>query len=563
MTKSDVRKSTIDRIPKTKKRKSRVPKDQPQIVSSVEDDTLLEVEDGWGLFKENGWIPLDKDNNPTRAGRNILWCQKYIHIPEGKFVGQKLKMAHFMKEDFAAIYDNPNGTRRAIISRGRKNAKSAEAAFIMLVHLCGQESKFNGQLYSAAQSRDQASLIFSLAAKMIRMNRDLSMAVTIKDTVKELYCAERGTRYRALSAETSTAFGLSPVLIIHDELGQVRGPRSTLYEALETATAAQEDPLSIVISTQAPGDNDLLSILIDDAKAGHDPHTVLRFHTSDPEDDPFDVETIKKANPAFDIFMNKTEVLDMAMNAKRMPSRQAEFENLVLNRRVEANNPFISATVWKACGGEVGDLHGIPLYAGLDLSSVNDLTALVLVGKIEGVWHVKPTFWLPEVGLVEKSKQDRVPYDLWAQQGFLQTTAGKTISYEYVAAELFKVFQEYNIRKLAFDRWGMRYLKPWLIEAGFTEQLIEEKFQEVGQGTMSMTPSLRSLEQAILEGQLCHGGHPVLTMCAANSVIEGTDAARKLSKRKSTGRIDGMVALADAFIVIPDAPLIDVSALIA
>ena len=143
------------------------------------------------------------------------------------------------------------------------------------------------RLFSAAQSRDQAALLFALAAKMVRMSPELNAVVGIRDTAKQLFCPELGTLYRALSADASTAFGLSPVFIVHDELGQVKGPRSELYEALETATAAQDNPLSIIISTQAPTDADLLSVLIDDAKAENDPRVRLFLWTSDPADDPF------------------------------------------------------------------------------------------------------------------------------------------------------------------------------------------------------------------------------------------------------------------------------------
>ena len=141
----------------------------------------------------------------------------------------------------------------------------------------------------------------------------------------------------------STAYGLSPALTVFDELGQVRGPRSALYEALETATAAQEDPLTIVISTQAPSDQDLFSILIDDALAGHDPTTVLRLNTAPEDADPFAEETIRLANPAYDVFMNQKEVLAMAADARAHAGREAAFRNLVLNQRVEAENPFLAA----------------------------------------------------------------------------------------------------------------------------------------------------------------------------------------------------------------------------
>lgn len=459
-----------------------------------------------------------------------------------------------MVEDFEAIYDNPHGTRRAIITRGRKNAKTTESAMILLLHLCGPEAKPNSQLNSAAQSRDQAAILFSLAAKMIRLSPELLAVTVIRDTAKQLACPELGTLYRALSADASTAYGLSPALTVHDELGQVKGPKSDLYDALETATAAQDSPLSIIISTQAPNDGDLLSTLIDDALTGQDPRTVLRMNAAPPDMDPFSEEAIRAANPAFDLFMNKVEVLAMAADARRMPSRQPEYENLVLNRRVEASSPFVSREVWKSCGGEVAtNFDGCAVFAGLDLSETSDLTAFVQVAQIEGVWHVRPIFWLPKYGLAEKSRTDRVPYDVWHREGYLDTTPGKSVEYEYVAERLFGLHQRNPFRKIAFDRWNFKHLKPWLQRAGFHDEEIEGDnaiFEQFGQGFASMSPALRTLESLLLNGQIAHDGHPVLTMCAANATTQ-TDSTgnRKLSKAKSHGRIDGMVALAMAVAV--------------
>ena len=198
-----------------------------------------------------------------------------------------------------------------------------------------------------------------------------------------------------------------------------------------------------------------------------------------------------------------------------MPAREAEYRNLILNQRVEVSNPFIAPAVWKACGGPVGPLEAIPLYGGLDLSEAADLTALVLIGKRDGKWRVQPTFWLPSEGLSEKSVADRVPYDMWARQGYLQTTPGRSISYEFVASYLRDIFQRYNIRKLAFDRWNFKHLLPWLLQAGISEQFVKDHFVEFGQGMQSMSPALRDLEQVLLEGELAHGNHPVLTMCVS------------------------------------------------
>lgn len=493
--------------------------------------------------------------SPSRAERNIAWIEKYCRIPDGDGVGKPLILADFLKDDLRAIYDNPRGTRRAIISRARKNAKTLLCTLIVLLHLCGPEakSKPNSQLYSTAQSREQAALLFNYAAKIIRLSEELHAVVSIGETAKRLECKKLGIVYKALSADATTAYGLNPALVIHDELGQVRGPRFELYDALETSTGAQGEPLSIVISTQARTDNDLLSMLIDRAATGENPRVVLRFNYAPDDLDTFSVEAIRAANPAFDHFMNKDEVLAMAADAKSMPARQSEYENLVLNRRCESTSPFISHATWKSCSAPVKEFEpDLPLYGGLDLSEVNDLTAFVLIGRIDGVWHVKPTFWLPEDGLYDKARKDRVQYDVWRDQGYLLTAPGKSVDYEYVAQYLARDFERYNIRKVAFDRWNMKHLRPWLIKAGFDEAFIDVHFVEMGQGTQSMSPALRDLEAEILNGRIAHGGHPVLTMCAANAVTEGKDSSnRKLSKNKSTGRIDGMVALAMAMGAAP------------
>jgi len=499
---------------------------------------------------------------PTGA-QVIKWIETHCYVPEGADVGKRVKLRDWQKDEIRKIYDNKAVTRRAIISFGRKNAKTTLASFLLLCHLCGRAAVPNSQLYSTAQSREQAAILFNLAAKIVRMSPSLTGFVHIRESGKILACHDLGTVYRALAADAVTAYGLSPIFVVHDELGQVRGPRSELYEALETAMGAQGQPLSVIISTQAPTDADLLSILIDDALAAHDPRTVVSLYTAPLEDPPFDEKTIRKANPAFGDFLNRDEVKATAADASRMPAREAQYRNLILNQRVEATSPFVTRNVWLACGSQPQPLDGIVCYAGLDLSSVNDLTAFVLIGKREGVWQVYPTFWLPAEGLAEKSRSDHVPYDLWERQGHLKTCPGNTVDYEFVAGFLRDQFSRYRIKKVAFDRWNMRHFRPWLEKVGFSSQEIDEKFEEFGQGTQSMSPALREFEAALLDAKIAHGNHPVLAMCAACAVVEGKDDAnRKLSKNKSSGRIDGMVALTMAIGVATETKEIDLETLI-
>jgi len=166
-------------------------------------------------------------------------------------------------------------------------------------------------------------------------------------------------------------------------------------------------------------------------------------------------------------------------------------------------------------------------------------------------------FWLPEEGLAEKSRNDRVPYDLWAKNGFLLTTPGRSIEYEFIAYELRDIFNTCNVKALAFDRYNMKFLRPWLEKAGFSEEELE-RFVEFGQGFVSMSPAIRELESRLLQKQLKHGNHPVLTMCAANAITVSDPAGnRKFTKQKASGRIDGMVALAQAVGVMPQETEVD------
>lgn len=462
------------------------------------------------------------------------------------YAGRGVRLRAWQRREIRRIYDNPHKTRRAILSFGRKNGKTALAAFLLLVHLCGPEALRNTQLYSAAMSRDQAGIVFGYAMTIVRLSPTLSPHVGVRETAKELYYRPLDTVYRALSADATTAFGLSPVFILHDELGQVRGPRHRLYEALETATAGQRSPLSIILSTQAASDTDLLSMLIDDAMSGADPTTICSLYTADPDMDPFSEEALKAANPALGDFQNADEVRSMAAAAQRMPTREAEYRNLILNQRVEAVSPFVSAEIWRLNGAkpDIADAR-VPIYLGLDLSSAQDLVAAISVMPLRGGnYGVDSQFWLPNDGLADRARTDGAPYDVWVKQGFINTTPGRTVEYEFIAKHVVAMIETQDVRMIAFDRWNIRHFKPWVLKAGLPESVYDELFVPFGQGYQSMSPALLTLESLLLTGKIQHGDNPVLKMCAANSVVVSDTAGnRKLDKKRSRGRIDGMVAL--------------------
>ena len=482
----------------------------------------------------------------TRGERVCAFIEAFCVVPEGKEVGKPMRLAQFQREFILSVYDNPAGTRRAYLSMARKNGKSGLVAAILLAHLAGPEAVLNSQIVSGARSRDQAGLVFNLASKMISQSPELSKRVRIVPSGKRLIGLSKNVEYRALAADGTTAHGLSPVLAILDELGQVRGEQDDFVDAITTSQGAHDEPLLMVISTQAPTDADLFSIWLDDADRSKDPRIVSRLYAAPADANLDDESAWLAANPALGLFRSREDVVEQAAQAARMPSAENTFRNLILNQRVTVHSPFVSRDVWLANAGEVEPYNGAPVTLGLDLSAVSDLTALVAVWQGDKRIQVRSTFWTPETGLVERSKRDRTGYDRWAREGHLQTTPGASIDYEYVAHAVLEMSEEMNIAAIAFDRWRIDQFKGALVRQGAPESFIEI-MQPIGQGFASMAPALDSLEREMLAHRLAHGGHPVMSMCASNAVVVRDPAGnRKLDKAKSTGRIDGMVALAMA-----------------
>lgn len=478
----------------------------------------------------------------TRADKIIRFIESYCRVPEGALVGQPLRLAEFQKQFIRDTYDNPAGTRRAILSISRKNGKTGLIAGLLLAHLVGPQARQNSQIVSGAMSRDQAALVFNLAAKMVQQSPRLVDLVRIVPSGKRLIGLPLNVEYRALAADGKTAHGLSPVLAILDEVGQVRGPQSDFVDAITTSQGAHENPLLIAISTQAASDADLLSTWIDDAKASNDPRTVCKVYEAPKDCDLLDEAAWKAANPALGTFRSLDDLREQMQQAARMPSMANTARNLLLNQRVSLDSPFISPDVWKANSLSPVPFDG-PVYAGLDLSARTDLTALVLIGQVDGMWCVQPHFWTPRQGLPDRERRDRAPYLAWAQQGLLRVCDGAAIDYEQVASDMAEILADVDIQAVAFDRWRIDVLRRELDRMGLDFPLVEW-----GQGFKDMSPALDAVEAALLNEEVAHGNHPVLTWCAANATTTKDPAGnRKLDKSRQTGRIDGIQALAMAF----------------
>jgi phage terminase large subunit-like protein len=503
------------------------------------DNVLASIKCG-PIPKLRDWRSLPKDDL-TRAEKNMRFCETHARVPEGPLVGQPIRFAPFQEAFVYSVFDNLAGTKKAILSMARKNSKTATIACIVLCFTVGPEAKQNSRINSGARSRKQAAEVYNYAAKMIQLSPTLSKLCRCVPSSKTIVGLVMNVEYSALSAEGSTAHGGSAMVAVVDEAGQIKGPVDEFYEALTTGQGAYDDAMLFIISTQAPTDADLLSIESDNAISSQNPSTVCHLYTA-PEGCEVDDETAwEMANPAIGLFRSRRDVEEHALSAKQMPSKESGFRVLYLNQRVNMVAAFVSPGVWKAGNGPPADLQGV-CYGGLDLSATTDLTAFVLTCRVGGVLHIHPHFWMPQDSVQDAAKRDKAPYDLWVREGWLRTTPGKVIDYDFVARDIGQICAGLDVAKIGFDRWRMDRMKGAL-----ERQAVELPLEPFGQGYVSMSPALDALEADLLAERVRHGGHPVLAMCAANAVALPDPAGnRKLDKSKATGRIDGMVALAMA-----------------
>jgi phage terminase large subunit-like protein len=483
----------------------------------------------------------------SRAERVTTFIES-LPVTAGPLAGTLLKLRPWQKRFIRAVYRADRGgnrpVRTAVLSVARKNGKTQLASCLALAHLCGPESESRGECYAVACTRFQAARVFNEMVAIIARTPWLDERINVIRFRKELEDDVTGGMFAVLAADVAPVHGLSPSFVCYDELAQV--PSRALYDALGTALGARASPLGVVISTQAPTDTAPMSELVDyglRCQRGEliDPHFHLTLFTAPVEMDPWSPKTWRKANPALGDFRSLEDVKRLAAQAQRMPSAEQSFKHLILNQRIDTMEHFIAPSVWKACAAtSLPKLKGRRCWGGLDLGATRDLTALVLVFADDvGGYDVLCRIWLPG-NVQEAEDRDRAPYSLWVRQGYLLTFPGRSSTDpKAVAQEIARLHGEYHLGGLAFDRWRIADLQRELDDIGCGVKLVE-----FGQGYQSMAPAVDLLERLIVEHNLRHTNNPALTMALTNCKVELDPAGnRKLSKRRSTGRIDPAVAL--------------------
>jgi len=413
-------------------------------------------------------------------------------------------------------------------------------AGLALCHLCGPEAESRGEVYSCAYNKLQASLIHQEMSAIVHAVPRFFERINVQRHSKMMEVVAgkgAGSIYESLSADDKRAHGLSPTLWIYDEFAQA--PNSDLLDNLRTAMGKRRESLGVVISTQAANDQHPLSRMIDDALLGNDPSIYLQLKSAPANADIFDERTWFACNEALGKFLSLEEFRDAARMAQRMNSFRAKFQNLRLNQRIDATVQFINDPDWMACAKplDFAALQNKPCYAGLDLSTTIDMSALVLYWPHNAA--IMPFFWLPEEGLSDRDRKEGGQYRIWKQADLLETTPGKAINFKAIIRRLAEIRLQYDLKAVAYDRWGIKTFNQMCDEEG-----VKLPLSEFGQGYVSMSPAVQALEAAVLDKRIHHGGHPILRWQIANAAVE-TDPKnnRTITKKRSIGHVDGLIAL--------------------
>lgn len=482
------------------------------------------------------------------AERVIRFFERVLIHAKGALAGQPFRLLPFQKDFIRAVYDpsSADGRRRireALLMLPRKNGKTQLSAGLGLyATYCGE---MGGQVAVAANSRDQAALLFGAACDMIEMSPILKARTRVSRAQKRLQDTVSRSTFKALSADAGTNHGLDLVAWIYDELHAA--PNAELLHTLRTSTGARREPLGIVISTAGFDLQTPLGELYQHAKRWQadptiDPHFHASLYEADPTDDWTEERTWAKANPALDAFRDRDEMRQLCERAKQVPSLADAFRRLYLNCWTQAESSWLDMAAWDACGDAVDDdeLVDCEGFAGLDLSANVDLTALMILFRVGEKIAVRSFAWVPAEGLRDRELRDRVPYKRWANEGLLELIDGPVIDPRIVAARAIEHCRRYRVRRVCFDRWGSAFVVKELESAGL-------EVAEFGQGFASMSAPTKELQNWILQGRLAHANNPLLrwqaSCCTVKSDPAGNVKIVKPDRLKHAKRVDSMVAM--------------------
>jgi phage terminase large subunit-like protein len=498
-------------------------------------------------------------SDPSGRAARVCAFIRRLRLWEGECAGQPFNLLPFQEAIVRRIY-GPTASaggrlvRLALIWIPRGNAKTTLASALALAHLTGPEAEAGGQVVMAAADQENAGIAFNCSFQMVRQDAVLQSRIRAVESRKRMFHPKTASSLKAISTEAYSKHGLNVSFFLADEIHAWPAAEGRkLFKVVTDSMVKRRHPLTVVISTAGEGSGglafDLWRYSIDVARGLIDDPTVAPIIFAAPPDaDWRDEEAWRAANPGIAAgFCAIEELRTKAKRLEHFPAEIADFRRFHLNQWQEgAANPWLDLAVYDNAAQRTPpeELVGRECWVGVDLSSTEDLTAVVAVfpsGSAEDrTYDVVAKFFLPAANLAKKSEGDRADYVRWAADGHLELTDGNVVDLAAVGDYIATIAETYDVREIAIDRWGSVSVETALQADGLN-------VVRFGQGFASMAAPVKELKRAILKGQFRHGGNPLLRMCFGNVVAE-KDAAEneKFTKERSRGRIDGAVAAAMA-----------------
>jgi phage terminase large subunit-like protein len=479
------------------------------------------------------------------AEKAVRFIGKLKHT-KGKWAGQPVTLEPWQLAFIRTLFGwkRPDGTRRfrtAFLFIPRKNGKSFLAAAIALyVLFCDGEAE--AECYCAASDREQASLVFKAAASMVRKERVLDSACKIRDSTRRIVYGE--SVLRAIPANEGGSHGFNAHLIVGDELHT--WPNRDFYDTLHTSTGAREQPLEVYITTAGHDDQSICHEVYKRAVAVRDGQVedqsfLPAIYEAGPDDDWNLEETWRKANPNLGVSVRLDYIRDEAKKAKENPAYENTFRRLHLNQWTAQDERWLPMQSWDNCPADWFEFEdGEPVWSGLDLSSVRDFTAFASVSKTDKGYRCKVHYWLPQNRLDYLGRKHNIAVEKWIAAGWITPIPGDTIHYEPIIHYIAEQARRVDQRGVAYDPWNAHAVRLELEDNhGIT-------MVECRQGFKTMSSPSKELERLVVEGDLGHGGDPVLRWMADNVAVRRDESGNLMPKKgrdQAYSHIDGIVAL--------------------
>jgi phage terminase large subunit-like protein len=476
--------------------------------------------------------------------RRFLRLLKHV---KGVKAGEPFILADWQdREIIESLYDTRRADgsrqfRQGYLSFARKSGKTTLSAGLGLYHLFA-DSEYGGEVYAAASSREQASLLFDVAASMVESCPVLRSRATVSRATKLIRDRVTQSVFRAIAADVQHLHGLNASFVVLDEIAQQ--PNRDLYDVLQTSMGARRQPLMLSIGTAGWDIHSIAYELYSHAKqvisGAVEDRAFFALVKELPEGaDWTDEKLWPLANPGLGDFRDLEELRQACERAKQVPSQQNTFRNLYCNQWVSSETRWISLADWDDAP-EPNHATKQECYGALDLSCSQDITALACVfAHDDGTFSLELHAWLPEENLRERCRRDRVPYDRWASQGLISLVPGNVIDYGLVEQKIIELRDQYDLREVAFDPWNARDIAQRLIAEGVMMVEFRQTLQNFAHPT-------KAFEKAVIERKLRHGGNPLLRWmvdcCTVKSDTNGNIRPCKPDRNKDSRRIDGVVA---------------------